>query len=217
MQSKNEAHQEHQSTLAESNQDRSAGQGNSLDSCTPSGQPTASSHDTYQSIIRPAPRDEAFSPTGQTRGLLCYVRRRVDEEGYYKGEEYYPVIAALQHMVKVRLRSVTFHGCILHTGRHFIYPQKLDIPGRRPNSWNASLAEALSQRPGEWLRIWGDDFAQRYQFEIVPPPIDVTEDYMAFDADLVSALEPNVIERLDHPILLEAQNANRPDFVEESY
>ena len=106
------------------------------------------------------------------------------------------------------LRPITFHGCILHTGQRFIFPQKRDISGRRPNSWNASLAEALGQSPGQWLKIWSDDIAQRYQFEPVPQPIEDVPEYPSFENDLEWVVKPNIIDRLDHPILLKAQQSN---------
>jgi hypothetical protein len=201
-------HKAQQRTTTPAYDDTAARENASLDSCTPASIPDASTDQGEGQIIRPAPRDEPFTRTGQSRDLVCYVHRKVDAQGFYTGEDYYPVLRTLQPKIRQRLRPITFHGCILHTGQSFIYPQKRDISGRRPNSWNTSLAEALGQSPGQWLKIWSDDIAQRYQFEPVSPLIEDVPEYPDFENDLEWAMKPNIIDRLDHPILLKAPQSN---------
>jgi hypothetical protein len=188
--------------------DTAARENASLDSCTPASIPDASADQGEDQIIRPAPRDEPITRTGQTFELVCYVERRTDAQGYYIGEDYYPVLSALQPKVRQPLRLVRFHGYCSNSGKCFIYPQKKDIPGRRRNSWNVSLAKALDTPPGQWLKIWSDSLTEQYQFEFVPPAIEGNPDYPEFQQDLEKALKPNIIDRLDHPILLKAQQGN---------
>jgi hypothetical protein len=180
----------------------------SLNSCTPAALSAESADQVEDQIIRPAPRDEPITLTGQTFELVCYVERRTDAQGYYIGEDYYPVLSALQPKVRQPLRLVRFHGYWSNSGKYLIYPQKKDIPGRRPNSWNASLAKALDTPPGQWFKIWSDSLTEQYQFEFVPPPIEGKPEYPEFQQDLETALKPNIIDRLDHPILLKAQQGN---------
>jgi hypothetical protein len=189
--------------------DDTAARGNAtLDSCIPVSILEASTDQGEGQIIRPAPRDEPFTRTGQTFELVCYVDRKTDAQGYYITEDYHPVLSALQPKVRQPLRLVRFHGCWSNPSKCFIYPQKKDIPGRRPNSWNASLAKALDTPAGQWLKIWSDSLTERYQYELVPPPIEGKPEYPEFQQDLETALKPNIIDRLDHPILLKAQQGN---------
>ncbi len=209
--------QAQQPTTAAADHDPATGVEPSLDSCKPSVLHTTSPTQGNEYIIRPAPRDEPFTRTGQSRDLVCYVHRKMDAQGFYTGEEYYPVPRTLQPKIRQRLRNITFHGCILSTGQSFIFPQKRDISGRRTNSWNSSLAQALGQSPGQWLKIWSDDITQRYQFELVPPPIEDVPEYPDFENDLEWAMKPNIIDRLDHPILLKAQQSKDAGEAEEIY
>jgi hypothetical protein len=189
----------------------------SLDSCKPTGSSPNQSNQTAGHTIHPAPRDEIFTPVGKHVTIMCYIHRKQDAQGYYVGEDYYPVTSALQSKVSLPLRSVAFHPCISHDGQAFIYPQKKDIPGRRPNSWNESLASALNHAPGQWLKIWSDAFTERYQHELVPPPMENLPEYTDFQSDLEKALKPNIIDRLDHPILMKAQQGSDAGDEEEIY
>jgi hypothetical protein len=197
--------------------DAEASENGSLNNCRPATLSAASTDQVEDQIIRPAPRDEPIALTGQIFELVCYVERRTDPQGYYIGEDYYPVHSALQPKVRQPLRLVKFHGCWSNSGKCFICPQKKDIPGRRPNSWNASLAKALDTPAGQWLKIWSDSLTEQYQYELVPPAVEGNPDYPEFQQDLEKALKPNIIDRLDHPILQKAQQGNDAGEEEEIY
>jgi hypothetical protein len=209
--------QPQQSTAAPAYDDTAAREKATLDGCVPPTQTVGSTDQSEDQVIRPAPRDEPFTRTGQTFDLVCFVKRKTDAQGYYITDEYYPVLGTLQPKVKLPLRWVTYHGCVLSPSKRFIYPQKKDIPGRRPNSWNASLAKALDTPAGQWLKIWSDSLTEQYQYELVPPAVEGNPDYPEFQQDLEKALKPNIIDRLDHPILQKAQQGNDAGEEEEIY
>jgi hypothetical protein len=76
----------------------------------------------------------------------------------------------------------------------------LDQPQALVNSWNASLAEALSLDHGLWRTIRSDKAAQCYQYEVVPASNETKREYPEFLDDLEQALTPNIITSLDHPV-----------------
>jgi hypothetical protein len=151
-------------------------------------------------IGRP-PRDEPFTRVDEGIALQCIIYRNRDQWGNYTGEEYYPVTADLHSTIPVPMRTVAFHPCISKPGQCYICPQKVDPPGSRSNPWNASLAEALSVPSGQWLKIWSDRDAERYQHELLPPQMEGTLEYPDFAKDLEKALVPNIIDTLNHPVL----------------
>ncbi len=174
---------------------------NPLHACSPvSGFQPSSSAAPEHKIRRPR-RDEPFTTVAEPVPVACIVDRKSDNWGNPSGEDYYPVIAELQNQVGPGIRSVAFHPCVSASGEGFIYPQKLDPPHAWANSWNASLAQALSLPPGQWRTVWSDKEAECYQHDLVAPQMENTPEYPKFQEDLEQALTPNIIDSLDHPVL----------------
>jgi hypothetical protein len=171
----------------------------SLSNCTPSGlQPQSAP--ASDGKIRRSRRDEAFTTAGESKQIACLVDKRRDTWGNLSGEDYYPVIGNLQSQMGAIIRSIAFNPCVTASGATFIYPQKLDQPQALVNSWNASLAEALSLDHGLWRTIRSDKAAQCYQYEVVPASNETKREYPEFLDDLEQALTPNIITSLDHPV-----------------
>ena len=172
-----------------------------LEDCAPTKYlPTATAHKSNLGIWRPG-QDAVFTTLDDPATFECVIERLYDAWDNYTGEMYYPVPKQFQGNIGVPSRPVAFHPCVTAAGATFIYPQKLDPPRSRVNSWNASLAEALVYPPGQWRRIWSDGEAQRYQHDLVPPPMDRLPEYAEFRVDLDKALSPNIITALDHPVV----------------
>lgn len=172
-----------------------------LDDCAPTEPPpAATAHKSSLGIWRPG-QDGVFTTLGDPATYECVIERLYDAWDNYTGEMYYPVPKQLQGNIGVPSRPVAFHPCVTVAGATFIYPQKLDPPRSRVNSWNASLAEALVYPPGQWRRIWSDNDAQRYQHDLVSPPMEELPEYPEFREDLEKALSPNIITALDHPVV----------------
>jgi hypothetical protein len=172
-----------------------------LASCTPSTslQPT-DSHRTTPVIRRPQ-QDESFTRIAEPITIACIIERKEDSGGFYAGEDFYPVPKKYQDQMRRFLRNLAFHPCGTATRARIIVPQKLDPPHSRPNTWNESLAKALGEPVGQWLKIWSDSTVQRYQYELVQPQTEGTPEYPDFVEDLEKALAPNIIESLDHPVI----------------
>ncbi len=142
----------------------------SLSSCiSTTAQQTVISQ-AVKNIIRRPRRDEPFTTVADPTTIACIVERKLDNWGNPSGEEYYPVIGDLQNQVGAGIRSVAFHPCATASGETFIYPQKIDPPQAWANSWNASLAQALSLPPDQWRTVWSDKMAECYQHDLVTPP-----------------------------------------------
>jgi hypothetical protein len=169
----------------------------SLSSCIPTTAQQAVISQAVKNIIRRPRRDEPFTTVADPTTIACIVERKLDNWG----EEYYPVIGDLQNQVGAGIRSVAFHPCATASGETFIYPQKIDPPQAWANSWNASLAQALSLPPGQWRTVWSDKEAECYQHDLVAPQMENTPEYPKFQEDLEQALTPNIIDSLDHSVL----------------
>lgn len=182
----------------------------SLNDCTPTG--TLEEGDGQAiSTIRGPNRDDAFALIDHPVKLACVIERSEDASGQYAGESYYPVAKSLQDKLIKHTRLVAFHPCLSQTGEHFILPQKLQLANSQQNSWNISLAEALSTPQGQWLRLWSDRGLQRYEFELVDIESDDKLEYPEFQNDLDRSLSENIIDSLKHPViqhLLPPQNDN---------
>lgn len=172
-----------------------------LHACSPVNGFHPSSSSIPKSKIRRPRRDEPFTTVAEPTQVACIVEQRKDNWGNPAGEEYYPVIGDLQNQVGKGLRTVAFHPCVSASGEGFIYPQKLDPPQAWANSWNASLAQALSLPPGQWRTVWSDKDAECYQHDLVTPPLEGIPEYPGFQEDLEQALTPNVIADLDHIVV----------------
>ncbi len=172
-----------------------------LDNCKPHANHQLTDSQSALDLIRSFQRDEAFTRVCEQETYAVVIHRKLDAQGYYRGEDYHPIPAALQSQVGALLRFVTFHACLSQSGLYFILAQKKDSPGAPPNSWNQSLAQALKEPPGQWLKIWSDSLAQRYQYELVQPQVEGTPEYPDFAEHLENALSPNIITGLDHPII----------------
>jgi len=172
-----------------------------LAGCAPlTHQRTSDPRTLSKSITRPR-RDEPFTTVADPIIVACVVDRKRARFSQQASEEYYPVTRELQQQAGTGLRSVAFHPCVNASGNTFIYPQKLDPPHAWPNTWNASLAQALSLPTGQWRTVWSDKEAECYQHELVEPPMESTPEYPNFREDLEQALTPNIIATIDHPVL----------------
>jgi hypothetical protein len=195
-----------------------ANQAPSLANCAPATSiPQAHSHATGSLISRPA-NDEAFTTLADQVQLALLIVQQKDSWGNYAGETYHPVPGKLQSGIFTFLRQMIFCPYVTADGRKGIIPQKMDPPHSRVNSWNASLAEALDHPPGRWRRLWSDSDAQRYQHDLVSPPMDEIPEYPDFREDLEKALSPNIITSLDHPIVQRVLGKQDPEIdAEEIY
>ncbi len=199
------------STTEHQGNNENAAEAPSLANCAPATSPPEAHRPATCPIIRRATQDEDFTTLADPVTLACIVDRQEDSWGNYTGEIYYPVSGTLQGNIGLPVRSVAFHPCITATGTTFIYPQKLDPPRSRVNSWNASLADALSHQPGHWRRIWSDSDAQRYQHDLVSARMEDTPAYPGFRDDLEQVLSPNIINSLDHPVIQRLLCQQGPD------
>lgn len=181
-----------------------------LDNCKPTASRHQGSPHNPPPLIRRPSADQPFTRLAEPITLACVLDRHRDTEGRVLGEHYCPVTSAMQRQLQIKLREMVFHPCALANGAVFILPQKLDIPGYPANSWNASLAAALSEPFGQWLKIWTDQIVERYQFEHVPAPMSGLPDYRDFKTDLEKALAPNIIDRPNHPVIERILGQNRP-------
>jgi hypothetical protein len=173
-----------------------------LDSCVPSTIPDAADTRATRPVIRRFQQDEPFTRVvTEPITIACLIDRKEDNGGFYAGEDYYPVPAQFQNQARRFLRNLAFHACVTAYGEWFILAQKLDLPHSRPNSWNESLAKALGEPVGQWLKVWSDSPAQRYQYELVQPQMEGTPEYPDFAEDLEKSLVPNIIDTLNHPVL----------------
>ena len=190
----------------------------SLANCAPTGcPPEVQAPTTGGGISRPA-QDEVFTSVADPMTIACVIERQYDAWDNYTGEVYYPVPETLQGRIGLPSRPIAFHPCVTASGATFIYPQKLDPPRSRVNSWNASLAEALALPPGQWRRIWSDSDTQCYQHDLVSPPMDEIPEYPGFREDLEKALSPNIITTLDHSVVQRLLAKQGPEAdVEEVY
>lgn len=185
-----------------------------LDQCAPLTSDEATQDQSASPEIRRPGRDEPFIRTGEPREYACIVDKHHDEYGSYRGEDYYPVTAEIQQQAMVNVRRVRFHPCVASTGERFILPQKMDLPGALPNSWNASLAEALQQSEGLWSTTWSDSTAQRYCYEICDPQPGDSGSYPGFDDDLTGLLSGNIIDSPDHRLVRAQSRPEEPAFDE---
>lgn len=149
--------------------------------------------------IRRSQSGEAFCRTGNETTLNCLLRRHHDEYRNFQGEDFCPVIGELQERVKKHLRPVRFVGGLNEAGEYFIYPQKLNTK-RNSNSWNSSLAVALSQDPGVFIRLTSNTEQQRYDFSVVDRTCEIPLDIEDFQSQLLKALENDLIESADHSV-----------------
>jgi hypothetical protein len=179
----------------------SAESSSALDSCRPRNDQAPAKPQSKLDRIRRFQRDEAFTRVGNAVTYAILIHRKVDAQGYYRGEDYHPIPGALQAQLGSLLRSVAFTPCLSQSGEHFILARKVDPPGAPANSWNQSLAEALIEPPGQWMKIWSDSLVQRYQYELVQPQLEGSPEYPDFAQDLEAALSPNIITSLDHPVI----------------
>tara|TARA_R110000823_G_C15947080_1_gene501119 strand:+ start:1790 stop:2449 length:660 start_codon:yes stop_codon:yes gene_type:complete len=150
--------------------------------------------------IMKAQQDDLFAPVSPPKVLACVIHRVLDDRGWLVAEKYCLVPQHLQGLLPVGPRKLAFHPCVAESGKHFIFPRKIDSLGYKPNSWNQSLDEAL-QKVGQWRRIWPDNQAERYHYEFAKGPDGVLLEYPGFEDDLAASLSSNIIDRLDHPIL----------------
>ena len=189
-----------------------------LEDCAPTKYlPTATAHKSNLGIWRPG-QDAVFTTLDDPATFECVIERLYDAWNNYTGEMYYPVPKQFQGNIGVPSRPVAFHPCVTAAGATFIYPQKLDPPRSRVNSWNASLADAFAYPPGQWRRIWSDSDSQRYQHDLVSPPMEGLPEYPEFREDLEKALSPNIITALDHPVVQRLLGKQDPEVgMEEIY
>lgn len=194
--------QQNESTaLAEQQNSQNAHKPVSLSACAPVADANQVADRGLPSRIRRPRRNEPFTTVAEPEVIACIVDHKRDNWGNPVSEDYYPVVGELQSHVGTSIRSIAFHPCATASGDKFIYPQKLDPPNTWANSWNASLAQALTLPPGQWRTIWSDKTAQCYEYELVDPPMEGIPKYPDFQADLEQALTSNIVSSLDHPVL----------------
>jgi hypothetical protein len=184
---------------------------NSLENCSPTSGLQPHYPQTAENKIRRSRRDEPFTTVGDPKHIACLVDKNRDDWGNQTGEDYYPVIGDLQSQVGSSIRSIAFHPCVTATGETFIYPQKIDPPDIWANSWNASLAKALSLPDRQWRTVASDKAAQCYQYEQVNSPMSDTPRYLTFEDDLNQALTPNIVSKLDHPVVQKTLSEQQSD------
>jgi hypothetical protein len=172
-----------------------------LDSCKPTASLLPAGSPPTASIIRKSGRAEVFTTTGMPPIIAVIIDRKLDSWGNSSGEIFHPVTGEIQNQVAAGIRSLAFHPCVSASGQAFIYPQKLDPAHSWANSWNASLATALTLPPGQWRTVWSDKGAECYQHDLVTAPVEGIPEYPHFQADLENALSPNIIDSLEHPVI----------------
>jgi hypothetical protein len=188
-------------TNSDQDNDNSADPVPSLADCAPTDcTPDSMTHTSSMGIWRPG-QDSIFTTVGDPMTIACIIERLHDPWGNYTGETYYPVPEPFQGRIGLPIRPIAFRPGVTAASIKFIYPQKLDPPHSRVNTWNASLAEALAHPPDQWRRIWSDSDAQRYQHELVSPPMEEIPEYPDFREDLEKALSPNIITSANHPVV----------------
>jgi hypothetical protein len=178
-----------------------------LESCTPAINPHRATL-SGERRIRRFELDEPFTTVGTPVILCVAIKREASSGGFYSGEQYHPIPVHLQADLRRISRQVAFHACVGRTGP-FILPQKLDPPGAPPNSWNQSLANALAHPPGQWRKVWVDRDLERYRCDLISSPVEGDPEYPDFKEDLERALKPNIVDRVDHPVvqqILDARN-----------
>ena len=182
-----------------------------LDSCKPQASLSRADSPSAAPNIRKPGRDEVFTTAAGPTTIAVVIEHKLDFWGNPSGERYYPVTGGLQQQLVSDIRSVAFHPCVSASGQAFIFPQKLDPPQSWVNSWNASLATALTLPPGQWRVVWSDKGAECYQHDLMTAPVEGIPEYSDFQKDLENALSPNIIDCLDHPVIQRLLANQGPD------
>lgn len=150
-------------------------------------------------IIRKPGREDVITTTGQKCSINCILDRTYDLAGNFLSETAHPVNKALVQKLKSQLRTITFNACLLNTGEPIIVPQKHDLDTFK-NTWNISLAQAMTTPPGHFFMLKSDPANQRYITDVVEESTDLPT-YDAFEKDLTQALSSYVINSLEHPVV----------------
>jgi hypothetical protein len=156
------------------------------------------------SLIRSSSNDEEISTTGQKKTLPVLIIREPSIDGKYQGENYYLVKPTIAKNFGLHMRNVTFHGCVSKEHGPFIFPQKNNTP-QNSNSWNSSLKGILSTAPGKLFVLNTDRLHEKYM-QIDTVDVKETSNYEVasfadFEDKLWEALEGNIIDSPDHPII----------------
>lgn len=136
--------------------------------------------------------------------LAVLFKKLTDDNGNFAGEEIYVVKDKIQHELINDIRIVRCHAGRTEHGKDFIYIQKLPGIDGYTNSWTETQATAVDviKQPGNWARIWADSAEKQYQFQEVKLN-KRPQTFRELGPDLKAAIGNNIIDSLDHPLLVE--------------
>jgi hypothetical protein len=153
--------------------------------------------------------NQVMAAFSETEDLVCLVI--VEKKEGYSTEKVYPVTDELYENVKHEkaLQSVTFFMAQALTGEiSFTYCKNGPL-GTRPCTWFISKKTCLNEATEAWLSISSNQDEGIYESTIADEQPELPTGGPEFYEALELALEDDIIDSLDHPILV-ANNIGQP-------
>jgi hypothetical protein len=155
-------------------------------------------------FYKPNKKEASLLDPSTSIDLAVIFKKLTDDNGNFAGEEVYVVMDKIQHHLINDIRIVRCHAGRTEHGKDFILIQKMPGIDGYTNSWTETQAIAVDviKQPGNWARVWADSIEKQYKFQEVKLN-KAPQTFRELGPDLKAAIGSNIIDSLDHPLLVE--------------